>query len=68
MRYRLKKTGFPMSPEELLYRLKAVRHHRVRLNTGKQLAGVTTIRTEQQGLFDPIGVEKPTGKRVKNAT
>jgi len=68
MRYRLKKTGFPMSPEELLYRLKAVQHHRVRLSTGKQLAGVTTIRPEQQELFDAIGVEKPTGRRAKNAT
>ena len=67
MRYRLKKTSFPMSPEELLYRLRAVQHHRVRLSTGKQLAGVTTIRPEQQELFDAIGVEKPTGRRVKNA-
>jgi transposase len=64
MRYRLKKNGFPMSPEELLYRLRAVQHHRVRLGTGKQLPGVTTIRPEQQRLFKAIEVEKPTGGRV----
>jgi len=67
MRHRIKANGFPMSPEELLYRLRAVQHHRVRLSTGKQLTGVTTIRPEQQELFDAIGVEKPTGRRIKNA-
>ena len=56
------------TPEELLYRFRAVQHHRVRLSAGKQLAGVTTIRPEQQELFDAIGVEKPTGGPVKNAT
>ncbi len=66
MRHRVKKNGFPMSPEELLYRLRAVQHHRVRLSTGKQLDGVTTIRPEQQQLFDAIEVEKPTGKRLRN--
>ena len=67
MRYRIKANGYPLSPEELLYRLRAVQHHRVRLSTGKQLAGVTTIRPEQQELFDAIGVEKPTGRRIQNA-
>ena len=64
---RLKKIGFPMSPEEFLYRLRAAQRHRVRLSTGKQLEGVATIRPEQRELFDAIGAEKPTGRRVTNA-
>jgi len=39
MKRRLKKIGFPMSPEEFLYRLRAAQHHRVRLSMGKQLEG-----------------------------
>jgi len=47
--------------------LDAAQHHRVRLGIGKQLAGVTTIRPEQQELVDAVGVEKPAGRRVRNA-
>ncbi len=68
MRFRLKRSGYPISPEELLEKLKAVQYHRVRLGTGKQLEGVTTIRPEQQSLFDAIGVEKPTTGRLKQAS
>ena len=51
-----------MLQEELLHRPKAVQH----LATGKRLEGVTTIRSEQQELFDGVGEEKPTAKRLGN--
>jgi transposase len=67
MRHRLRNNGFPMSPEELLYRLRAIRRHEVQLNTGKRLTGITTIQPEQRELVEAIGVPRPTGNAVQDA-
>ena len=67
MRWRIRERGLPISPERLLERLKAIQYHRVRLATGKVLTGVTAVSPEQRSLFEAIGVDTPTRKRLEAA-
>lgn len=67
MRFRLRKNGIGISPEELLYRLRAIQRHSVRLATGKLLTGISSTTTEQRALFDAIEVRQPTRKVVEAA-
>ncbi len=67
MRLRLKRSGLSMSPEELLYRLRAVQRHNVRLATGTTLTGVSSMTPEQRALFEAIEVRQPTRKAVEAA-
>ena len=67
MRLRIKRSGLSMSPEELLYRLRAVQRHNVRLATGTTLTGVSSMTPEQRALFEAIEVRQPTRKAVEAA-
>jgi transposase len=66
--HRLRRSPLAMSPEEMLYRLRSIQHHNVRLATGKQLTGLFNITPEQRSMFDAAGVPVPTMKRVNQAT
>ena len=46
-------------PERALEQLQRIQHHRVRLNGGEPVAGVSTLSTEQNELLHALGVEKP---------
>ncbi len=48
--------------------LKGIQLHRVRLASGKELAGLTAMNAEQRALFTAIGVEVPTTKLLKAAS
>ena len=65
MQFRLRKAASELSPETLLYRLKAIQQHQVRLATGQVLVGITTMAAEQRSLFELIGVEPPTRKTAE---
>jgi len=65
LRHRLHRSALDMSPEELLYRLRTVQHHSVRLAAGKELEGVSAISPEQRSLFEAVDVPLPTMKRVR---
>ncbi len=56
-----------MSPEEMLYRLRAVQRHSVRLATGKKLEGLSAITPEQRSMFDAAGVPLPILRRMEAA-
>lgn len=59
LRFHLRKAASELSPATLLYRLKAIQQHQVRLATGQVLTGVTAMRPEQQKLFEMIEVDPP---------
>ena len=67
LRYRLHRSPLGVSPEELLYRLRTVQRHSIRLATGKELSGISTIAPEQRSLFEAAGVPLPTMKRLEAA-
>ena len=68
LRHRLHRSALDMSPEEMLYRLRSVQHHSVRLASGKELEGLSAITPEQRSMFDAAGVPLPTHKRLDAAT
>lgn len=67
LRHRLHRSVLDVSPEELLYRLRTVQLHSVRLATGKELEGISAITPEQRSLFEAAGVPLPTMKRLESA-
>jgi transposase len=67
LRHRLHRSTIDISPEEMLYRLRAVQRHSVRLATGKQLDGLSAMTPEQRLMFDAAGVPIPTMKRLEAA-
>lgn len=67
LRHRLRRAALDMSPEEMLYRLRAIQRHSVRLASGKQLEGLSAITPEQRAMFDAAGVPLPTMKRLDDA-
>ncbi len=60
LRGRLRQADSGLSPERLLERWRRTQHHRVRLNGGKPVAGVSTRTPEQASALSAIGVRKPT--------
>ena len=60
MRARLSGSNTGLTPERALEQLQRIQHHRVRLNGGEPVAGVSTINTVQSEVFDALGVRKPT--------
>lgn len=68
LRHRLRQSALDLSPEEMLYRLRTVQRHSVRLANGKELEGLSTITPEQRAMFDAAGVPLPTLKRLHAAT
>jgi transposase len=67
LRYRLHRSPLAISPEELLYRLRSVQRHSVRLATGKVLEGLSAMTPEQLSMFEAIDVPRPTMTRLENA-
>lgn len=67
LRHRLRRSALDISPEEMLYRLRSVQRHSVRLASGKSLEGLSTITPEQRSMFDAAGVPLPTLKRLDSA-
>ncbi|MBU3694798.1 MAG: IS1634 family transposase [Rhodocyclaceae bacterium] len=61
MRSRLRAT---CSPERALEQLQRIQHHRVSLNGGKPMAGVSTITTEQSAVLHALGVAKPAAEQL----
>ncbi|NMG32634.1 IS1634 family transposase [Aromatoleum evansii] len=60
MRARLRAAGTELSPERALEQLHRIQHHRVRLNGGAPVAGVSTISTAQSEVLDALRIKKPT--------
>lgn len=58
MRNRLKVSDAGYTPERALKQLH-IQHHRVRLNGGEPVAGVSTISMGQSAVLHALGVEKP---------
>ncbi|KAI5912380.1 IS1634 family transposase, partial [Thauera sp. 2A1] len=56
MRSRLKTADAGYTPERALEQLQ---HHRVRLNGGEPVAGVSTLSTEQNEVLHALGIAKP---------
>lgn len=59
MRNRLKASDAGCTPERALEQLQRIQHHRVRLNGGEPVAGVSTISTEQSAVLHALGIGKP---------
>lgn len=60
MRTRLRAAGTGLSPERALEQLHRIQHHRVRLNGGAPVAGVSTISSAQSEVLDALRIKKPT--------
>lgn len=60
MRARLRAAGTELSPERALEQLHRIQHHRVRLNGGAPVAGVSTISSAQSEVLDALRIRKPT--------
>ena len=59
MRSRLKAADACYTPEQALEQLQHTLHHRVRLNGGEPVTGVSTISTEQNEVLHALGIGKP---------
>ena len=59
MRSRLKAADASHTPERALEQLQRIQHHRVRLNGGEPVIGVSTLSTEQNEVLHALGIEKP---------
>ena len=59
MRSRLKTADAGYTPERALEQLQRIQHHRVRLNGGEPVAGVSTLSTEQNEVLHALGIAKP---------
>ncbi len=59
MRSRLKAADACYTPERALEQLQRIQHHRVRLNGGEPVVGVSTLSTEQNEVLHALGIEKP---------
>lgn len=59
MRSRLKAADVGYTPERALEQLQRIQHHRVRLNGGEPVTGVSTLSTEQHEVLHALGIEKP---------
>ena len=59
MRSRLKAADAGYTPERALDQLQRIQHHRVRLNGGEPVAGVSTLSTEQSQVLHTLGIGKP---------
>ena len=59
MRSRLKAANAGYTPERALEQLQRIQHHRVRLNGGEPVTGVSALSTEQNEVLHALGIEKP---------
>ena len=59
MRSCLKAADAGYTPERALEQLQRIQHHRVRLNGGEPVAGVSSLSTEQNEVLHALGIAKP---------
>lgn len=59
MRTRLRSADVGLTPERALEQLQRIQHHRIRLNGGDPVAGVSSLSAEQTEVFQALGVPKP---------
>lgn len=59
IRSRLQAADTGLSPERAIAQLQRIQHHRVRLQGGKPIAGVSSLTSEQQKVLNALGIEKP---------
>ena len=62
MRQRLKLAGSALSPEAALDRLRRIQRHRVSINSGAPITGVSTINDEQGAVYTALKLKKPTNE------
>jgi len=60
MRARLKGAGDAHSPERALAKLRRIQHHRVTLNGGSPVAGLSSIDQDQTQLLATLAIRKPS--------
>jgi len=63
MRARLHSAHTGLSPERALEQLTRIQHHRIRIAQGDPVTGVSTINTDQAGVFSALGVKKPVASQ-----
>jgi len=59
IRERLHSANTGLSPERALEQLARIQHHRIRIAQGEPVSGVSTISTDQAGVFSALGIKKP---------
>jgi hypothetical protein len=60
MRSRLKLADAQLSPERALEQLRAIQHHRVRINGAAPIDGISSIDANQAHIFQTLKLPKPT--------
>lgn len=60
MRARLHAKEIGLSPERAMAQLQRIQHHRVRLNGGKPVAGLSSLTLEQHEVLNALGMKNPT--------
>ena len=63
MRQRLRAGDTGLSPERALEQLMRIQHHRIRIAQGAPVSGVSTITTDQAGVFNALGIKKPAASQ-----
>lgn len=63
MRMRLKAAQSALSPERALESLRRIQYHRIRFDTDKPLAGISTITHTQHEVLDALEIKTPTASR-----
>jgi len=59
MRQRLRLAGSALSPEAALAELRRIQHHRISINAGAPITGLSTIDNEQAAVLAALKVTKP---------
>lgn len=59
---RLKAADAGYTPECALEQLQRIQHHRVRLNGGEPVVGLSTLSTEQSEALHALGIAKPAAQ------
>ena len=60
MRQRLKLAKSELTPERALAQLRRIQRHRVTINAGTPISGISTINTQQSNVFTALNLKKPT--------
>ena len=60
MRLRLKQAGNDLSPEAALARLRRIQRHRIAIDGGSPVSGISTIDSTQASVLAALKVRKPT--------
>jgi transposase len=63
IRQRLRSANTGLSPERALQQLTRIQHHRIRIADGEPVSGVSSISSDQAGVFTALGVKKPAASQ-----